>query len=68
MSFLNRIRSRSQRNKGRAKQKLGRATNNPRLQAEGLAERVSGGTRELGEDLKDELKAASKDIERTLGR
>jgi uncharacterized protein YjbJ (UPF0337 family) len=28
--------------KGNAKQKVGRATNNPRLQAEGLGEKVAG--------------------------
>jgi uncharacterized protein YjbJ (UPF0337 family) len=58
LSFLDKIRNRSRLSRGRAKQKIGRATNNPRLQAEGLADRVSGGARQLGEELKD----AGKDI------
>jgi uncharacterized protein YjbJ (UPF0337 family) len=50
--------------KGRAKQKIGRATGNPRLQAEGMADRVSGGVRQFGEELKD----AGKDIRRAFRR
>jgi uncharacterized protein YjbJ (UPF0337 family) len=64
LSFLDKIRNRSRLSRGRAKQKIGRATNNPRLQAEGLAERVSGGARQLGEELKD----AGKDIKRSFRR
>ncbi|MDQ2814534.1 MAG: CsbD family protein [Actinomycetota bacterium] len=50
--------------RGRGKQKIGRATGNRRLQAEGLADRISGGVRQLGEELKDE----GKDIKRTFRR
>ena len=64
LSFLDKIRNRSRLSRGRAKQKIGRATNNPRLQAEGLADRVSGGARQLGEELKD----AGKDIKRSFRR
>ena len=53
MSFVNKIRNRAQVSRGRAKQKVGRATNNRLLQAEGLADRIGGGTRQLGEKVKD---------------
>jgi len=68
MSLLNRIGNRSRIGRGRAKQRIGRATGNRRLQAEGLADRVSGSVRELGEDVKGELRNAGRGIERTFGR
>jgi uncharacterized protein YjbJ (UPF0337 family) len=64
LSFLNKIRNKSQVIRGRGKQKVGRATNNRRLQAEGLADRIGGSTRQLGEKLKD----AGKDAKRRLKR
>jgi uncharacterized protein YjbJ (UPF0337 family) len=68
MSILSRIANRSRIGRGRAKQRIGRATGNRRLQAEGLADRVSGSARQFGQDVKDELKGAGRGIERTLGR
>ncbi len=68
MSILNRIVNRSRIARGRAKQRIGRSTGNRRLQAEGLADRVSGNVRQLGEDVKAELKGAGRGIERTFGR
>lgn len=53
MSFQNRIRNRLQITRGRAKQKLGRATGNRRMRAEGVADRVGGNVRQAGEQLKD---------------
>ena len=64
MSFVNKIRNRAQVSRGRAKQKVGRATNNRRLRAEGLADRIGGGTRQLGEKVKD----AGKDFRGTFKR
>ena len=64
VSFLHKIRNRSRVRKGRAKQKIGRATDNRRLQAEGMADRVSGGVRQFGEELKD----AGQDIRRAFRR
>ena len=64
MSLVNKIRNRAQVSRGRAKQKAGRATNNRRLQAEGLADRIGGGTRQLGEKVKD----AGKDFRGTFKR
>lgn len=56
MSFQNRIRNRFQITRGRAKQKLGRATGNRRMQAGGVADRVGGNVRQAGEQLKDARK------------
>jgi uncharacterized protein YjbJ (UPF0337 family) len=64
MSFFNKIRNRSRITRGCAKQKVGRATNNRRLQADGLADRIGGHARQFGEELTD----AGKDIRRTLER
>ena len=68
MSLVNRIRNRSRISRGRAKQGIGRATGNRRLRAKGLADRVSGGTRQFGEDVRYELMKASRAIERTSDR
>jgi uncharacterized protein YjbJ (UPF0337 family) len=64
VSFFNKIGNRFRITRGRAKQKVGRATNNRRLQAEGMADRIGGHARQFGEELKD----AGKDIRRTLER
>jgi uncharacterized protein YjbJ (UPF0337 family) len=68
MSLLNRIRNRSRISRGQAKRRIGRATGNRRLRAEGLADQVSGGARQFGEDVKTELKKAGRVIERTFAR
>ena len=68
MNLLNRIRNRSRISRGRAKQPIGRATGNRRIQAEGLADRVSGGARQFGEDVRSELRKTARGVERTLGR
>lgn len=64
MSFFNKVRNRAQVTRGRAKQKAGRATNNRRLQAEGLADRMSGNAKQFGEDLKD----TGKNVRRRFSR
>jgi len=68
MSLLNRIRNRSRISRGRAKRRIGRATGTRRLRAEGLADQVSGGARQFGEDVRNELKKAGRVIERTFAR
>jgi uncharacterized protein YjbJ (UPF0337 family) len=60
MSLFNRIRNKSRITRGRAKQKIGRATGNRRLQAQGLTDRVSGRARQFGENVKDELRGAGR--------
>jgi len=68
MNGLNRIRNRYRITRGRAKQKIGRATGNRRMQREGLTDRISGGARRFGQDVKDDLRKANRSIERAFGR
>jgi uncharacterized protein YjbJ (UPF0337 family) len=56
VSFLTRFKNKSQITRGRAKQKIGRATRNRRLRAEGAADRVSGSAKLFGNDVKDGAK------------
>ena len=42
MTFQKKIRNKFQMTRGRARQKLGRATGNRRMQAAGLADRIGG--------------------------
>jgi uncharacterized protein YjbJ (UPF0337 family) len=60
MSLFNRIRNKSRITRGRAKQRIGRATGNRRLQAQGLTDRVSGRARQFGENVKDEFRGAGR--------
>ena len=41
---------------GRAKQRAGRATGDPYLEARGTGERIGGATRQVGEQAKDAAK------------
>lgn len=53
MSFLTKMKNKSQITRGRAKMKLGRATGNRRLQWHGVTDRIGGNVRQAGERLKD---------------
>ncbi|MGP8002131.1 MAG: CsbD family protein [Streptosporangiaceae bacterium] len=64
MSFLNKVRNRSQIARGRAKQKLGRATGNRRMRMTGVADRIGGNVKQAGEQLKD----AGRDMGRSFRR
>jgi uncharacterized protein YjbJ (UPF0337 family) len=68
MNLRSRIRNRSRIRRGRVKQRIGRARGNQRLQAEGLADRVSGSVRQFGDDVASEFRKVSRGIERTFGR
>jgi uncharacterized protein YjbJ (UPF0337 family) len=50
---MDKLKNKLQMGKGRAKQDAGRATDNPRLEAEGQGDRVAGGTKQAGEQVKD---------------
>jgi uncharacterized protein YjbJ (UPF0337 family) len=60
MGFLDKLRNRSQISKGKAKQKAGRATGNRKMQTSGLGDRLRGGTKQVGEKLKDVNKDGSR--------
>ncbi len=53
MSAMDKLKNKLQMGKGRAKERTGRATDDPYLEAEGRADRVEGGTKQVGEQVKD---------------
>lgn len=53
MGLMDKLRNRLQMGKGHAKQDVGRATDDPYLEAEGQRERLGGATRQVGEQAKD---------------
>jgi uncharacterized protein YjbJ (UPF0337 family) len=53
MGAMDKLKNKLQVGKGRAKEKAGRATDNPRLEGEGRADRVEGNTKQVGEQVKD---------------
>lgn len=63
MGFLDKLRNKMQMGRGRAKQEAGRALDDPYLESEGRADRISGGTKQVGEQVKD----AGKNIKDALG-
>jgi uncharacterized protein YjbJ (UPF0337 family) len=64
MSFQKKIRNKFQITRGRARQKLGRATGNRRMQAGGLADRIGGNVKQAGQQVKD----AGRDLRRGVKR
>jgi uncharacterized protein YjbJ (UPF0337 family) len=53
MGFLDKLKNRLQMSKGRSKQNIGRATGDPYLESRGQGERISGATKQVGEQVKD---------------
>jgi len=53
MSAMDKLKNEMQAGKGRAEEDAGWATDNPRLEAEGRADRIEGNTRQVGEQVKD---------------
>jgi uncharacterized protein YjbJ (UPF0337 family) len=53
MGFMDKLRNRFRMSRGRVKQDVGRATDNPDLEARGQAERIDGAGRQVGEQVKD---------------
>jgi uncharacterized protein YjbJ (UPF0337 family) len=60
MSFLTKMKNKSQIARGRAKMKVGRATGNRRLQWHGVTDRIGGNVRQAGEQLKDNSRRSFK--------
>ncbi len=63
MTFQKKIRNKFQITRGRAKQKLGRATGNRRMRAEGLADRI-GGNVEQAQQVKDAVRDLRRGVKR----
>jgi uncharacterized protein YjbJ (UPF0337 family) len=53
MGAFDKLKNKLQMGKGRAKQDVGRATDNHRLEAEGKGDRIGGSAKQVGEQVKD---------------
>ena len=53
MSLIDKVKNRFQMAKGHGKERAGRATDDPGLEARGQGERAQGGAKQMGEHLKD---------------
>ncbi len=62
MSFMDKLKNKFEKAKGRGKQSAGRKTGDRRLEAEGDKERLAGGAKQVGEQAKD----AAKETRRTF--
>ena len=63
MGFVDKIKNRLQMGKGRAKESAGRSAGDPYLAGEGRADRVAGGTKQVGEQVKDAGREARRTFE-----
>jgi uncharacterized protein YjbJ (UPF0337 family) len=50
---MDKLKNKLQMGKGRAKEQTGRATGDPYLESEGKGDRLSGGAKQVGEQVKD---------------
>jgi len=53
MGFVDKLRNRFKMGRGRVKQDVGRTIGDPEMEARGQGERISGATRQVGEQVKD---------------
>jgi uncharacterized protein YjbJ (UPF0337 family) len=53
MGFIDKMRNKFKMGRGRATENAGRAMDDPYLEAKGRRERVGGGARQVGEQVKD---------------
>jgi uncharacterized protein YjbJ (UPF0337 family) len=61
MGLFDKLRNKMTIGKGNAKENLGRHNRDPEMQAEGRADRLRGGAKQVGERVKD----AARDIKRS---
>ncbi len=64
MGFMDKLRNRFQMAKGHGEERAGRAMGDPDLEARGAGDRVEGGTKQVGEQVKD----VGKNVRDTFGR
>ncbi|RSN67318.1 MULTISPECIES: CsbD family protein [Actinomadura] len=64
MGMLDKLKNRTQRAKGRAKENAGRGSRDPYLEAEGRKDRTAGGAKQVAEKAKD----AVREVGRTTRR
>jgi uncharacterized protein YjbJ (UPF0337 family) len=53
MGFMDKLRNRFQMAKGHGEERAGQAVGSPDLEARGASDRVEGGTKQVGEQVKD---------------
>ncbi|MFG1999760.1 CsbD family protein [Spirillospora sp. NPDC048911] len=58
MGFLDKLKNKAQKAKGRGKEQAGRETGDPYLESEGRKDRMAGGAKQVGEQAKDVAKEA----------
>ncbi|MFC9972517.1 CsbD family protein [Spirillospora sp. NPDC127200] len=56
MGFLDKLKNKAQKTKGRGKEEAGRQTGDPYLESEGRRDRAAGSTKQAGEKAKDAAK------------
>ncbi|MFB4310499.1 CsbD family protein [Actinomadura sp. GTD37] len=56
MSFLDKLKNKTQQAMGRGKEEAGRQSGDPRLESEGRRDRAAGGAKQVGEKAKDAVK------------
>lgn len=64
MGLFDKLKNRTQRGKGRAKEAAGRESRDPYLEAEGRKDRVVGGAKQVGEKAKDAVRETRRTGER----
>ncbi|MFC5745343.1 CsbD family protein [Actinomadura rugatobispora] len=64
MGLLDKLKNKTQRAKGRAKEEAGHESRDPHLKAEGRKDRIAGGAKQVGEKVKD----AAREVRRTTER
>jgi len=64
MGFLDKLKNKTQKAKGAAKEDAGRRADDPYLEAEGRKDRTEGGTKQVGEQVKDAAKEAKNTFKR----
>lgn len=63
MGMLDKLKNKTQRGKGRAKEDLGRESRDPDLEAEGRKDRMAGGAKQAGEKAKDAAREVRRGFE-----
>lgn len=64
MGFLDKLKNKAQRAKGRGKEEAGRRSGDPYLEAEGSRDRMAGGAKQVGEQAKDAAREARETFRR----
>ncbi|GAA3205268.1 CsbD family protein [Actinocorallia longicatena] len=62
MGFMDKLKNSFKREKGAAKEQVGRDQRDPYLEAEGRKERYEGGVKQVGEQIKDAAKEARRTV------